>query len=414
MEQLTQQLLAPGSPLVEEIARHARASSDGLVRTAAELAPLAELTWQEHQTTDDLARRLRQLGWTVDTFAERSGLIARIGPPTSASPPIALRMELDALPYDGGARHLCGHHYHMAAVLTAAEILTGLSRRFGLQVVVLGQPAEEAGTSYSGADFMIEHGGLQHSGRPVRGVLAFHGLTGLKYGQIAVLDGGGPFYAGTGELIATISAPGGHGGRPHTTRRTNRIFREFLTSVEDAIYFGSLSPYHPVVFGFNSEHVGQRFNMIATEGEARGNLRWFAAQTPERAKQLWDEVVDQYNTIPGIQVSVEFEPGYQPTIVDPLLARYMAQAAGQVAIVVPASPTTLAEDMGKYWTVGGVPVGFATVGLGERDYPEDKGIPNPFEHHSRHFDVSQAAEAHLWQGSHMLIVSALMTIAAGE
>ncbi len=113
-------------------------------------------------------------------------------------------------------------------------------------------------------------------------------------------------------------------------------------------------------------------------------------------------------------MSVDFEVGYGPTVVDPRLARDMAQAAGPVAPVVEAKRTTLAEDMGKYWTVGGVRVGFAEFGLGEQDYPETGPVRNPFEHHSDRFAVSPQAEAELWRMTYTLAVSAVLASAAGE
>ena len=406
-EVLTRDDLVSGAELPRQVEIEARAGAGSISDTAHLLADMPELSWKEFRTTARLAGKLRGLGWKVETFAQQPGLIARIGPDSSAFAPIALRMELDALPAAGAVAHTCGHNYHMAAVLESARILTGLSRRLGLQIVVLGQPAEEAGTQYSGADWIIEKGGLRFGERPVRGVLAFHGLSSLKHGRIAVMEGGGPAYAGTAEVIARINAPGGHGGLPYTTPRTSRVFRRFLTDVEDIIAY-RCSPFEPLVFGFHSEHCGSRFNVIATEGEARGNLRWFDPRTPARVQALIQEVVTQYNQLPGIAVSVDLAVGYQPTFVDSTLADHMARAARHVAEVVAATRTTVAEDMGKYFSVGGVPIGFVSVGLGQRDYPE--GVPNPHEHHSETFAVATAAEADLWKAVYMLVVAALMAI----
>jgi amidohydrolase len=408
-EVLTSNDLASGAKLRRQIETDARAAAGSLSETARLLAEMPELSWAEFRTTALLACKLRGLGWEVETFTRQPGLIARIGPRSSAFAPIALRMELDALPAAGAVAHTCGHNYHMAAVLESARILAGLSRRFGLQFVILGQPAEEVGTQYSGADWVIEREGLQFGERRVRGVLAFHGVSSLKHGRIAVIEGGGPAYAGTAEVIATISAPGGHAAWPHTTPRTSRIFRKFLTDMEDAIAYG-LSPFDSVVFGFHSEHCGTRFNVIATDGEARGNLRWFDARTPDRVQALLEEVASQYNQVPGITVGVELAVGYQPTVVDGTLVDHLATAARHVAEVVSARRTTAAEDVGKYFSVAGVPIGFVSVGLGDQDYPENGGVPNPHEHHSANFAVTGAAEADLWKAVYMLVVAALLAV----
>ncbi len=300
VQQLTHDLLATGSPLLTEIERRARKSSAGLVETAAALAPLAELSWQEHRTTDFLARRLSQLGWRVQTFGEQSGLIARIGPATSPLKPIGLRMELDALPSgDGGARHTCGHNYHMATIDAAGGILADLASRFGVQVVIIGQPAEEVGTPQCGADFIIQKGGLRYDdGELVSGVLAFHGRTGLRRGTVAVLPNGGPFYAGTAMVIANVTARGGHGGIPWTTTRTAEVFMEFLLALRNAVYCGSLAPYDPVVYVTNVVEIPEisgptsgpinvipsgPFNVIPHKGKALGTSGGSRRRRPNKS-----------------------------------------------------------------------------------------------------------------------------------
>ena len=56
---------------------------------------------------------------------------------------LAVRADMDAVPSDGGAAHLCGHNGHTAALLALALKLEGA--RIGKNVVLLFQPAEETG-----------------------------------------------------------------------------------------------------------------------------------------------------------------------------------------------------------------------------------------------------------------------------
>jgi lipoyltransferase/lipoate-protein ligase/amidohydrolase len=56
---------------------------------------------------------------------------------------IAVRADFDAVPTEEGARHLCGHDGHTAALLGLALLLEG--EKLGKNVILLFQPAEETG-----------------------------------------------------------------------------------------------------------------------------------------------------------------------------------------------------------------------------------------------------------------------------
>jgi amidohydrolase len=407
---LAPEALTPDGALLTSVRDAARAGSPMLIATAGELARRAEPSWKEFRTTEYLVRRYRELGFDVETFDQDPGFVARLGRSESSYPPVALRCELDGLPDSrtGHARHLCGHNYHCAAVLHAAQILAQLSRDLGLQVIVIGQPAEEDGTPQSGAPFMIARGALRFGDRQACAVLAFHGDTSMREGQIAVLRGGGPFYAGLIGVAATIAAPGGHAGRPHTTPATFAIFRRFLDALEDEVR-RRFPPGERFVFSFQTATVGDIPSRVASRGEAHGEFRWFTPGVEDRMSALLAQVVAQFNLRPAITVGVKLIPGYMPTVVDPTLMDYMAEAAAHVAHVIDAEPSLFVEDVGAYGRLGGVPIGFVNVGLGERDYAA--GELNPRELHSDQFTVSRRAQAQLWQASYVLAAAALMAMA---
>jgi amidohydrolase len=406
---LTPEALGRDGRLLRSIRESAEAASPRVLTTARQLEARAERSWEERRTTSWLARRYRGLGFKVERVKGEPGFIARIGPARSAHPPVALRCELDGVPTRTGAAHLCGHDLHMAAVLEAARILAELSARFGLQVIVIGQPAEEAGTPHSGAPAMIRRGALQFGTPKAAAVLAFHGTNNMRSGKIAVLYGGGPFYAGFAGVKAMIDAPGGHPGRPQTIP-TLEVFLDFIGQVEAAIR-ATVPLDASFHFRFNAINVGERTgSKVPTHGEAHGELRWYDQDLVTAIESRVDEVVRRFEHPSGTTVGIEFNPGYRPTVVDAGVARIMAQAAGHVSDVVAAEPSLFAEDVGEYWRQGGVPVGFVDVGTGDQDYPPDR--VNPYEHHSPAFKVSPEAQANLWRAVYVLAVSALM-VAAG-
>ena len=99
-----------------------------LVDLRRDLHAHPELSWSETRTSDLVAARVEQAGWSV-TRAHRSGVVADLG---VDGPAVALRADMDALPVQDltedpwrsqvtGVAHACGHDVHTAALVGAAS-----------------------------------------------------------------------------------------------------------------------------------------------------------------------------------------------------------------------------------------------------------------------------------------------------
>src|SRR3569623_3375324 len=138
-----------------------------------------ELSFQETRTAALVAAHLKSLGLDVTTGVGGNGVVGIL---RGAHPGrvVALRAELDALPvtepgnlpykstvramYIGqvvGVMHACGHDTHVAMLMGAADVLTGMKSQLNGTVKFIFQPAEEV-APVGGAGPMIAAGVLEN------------------------------------------------------------------------------------------------------------------------------------------------------------------------------------------------------------------------------------------------------------
>jgi amidohydrolase len=137
-----------------------------------------ELSNREFKTAKYVENHLRKLGLEVRTGIAKTGVVG-ILKGAQPGPVVGLRADMDALPvtervnipyaskekaeYNGqmvGVMHACGHDTHVAMMMGAAEVLSGMKDKIKGTVVFIFQPAEEgppAGEE-GGADLMVREG----------------------------------------------------------------------------------------------------------------------------------------------------------------------------------------------------------------------------------------------------------------
>src|SRR5688500_18837072 len=120
-----------------------------------------ELGNREVRTAKIIADHLRSLGIEVKEGVGKTGVVG-ILKGAKPGPVIGLRADMDGLPvtervelpfaskakttYNGqevGVMHACGHDTHVAMLMTAAEILSGMKSELAGTVKFVFQPAEE-------------------------------------------------------------------------------------------------------------------------------------------------------------------------------------------------------------------------------------------------------------------------------
>jgi hippurate hydrolase len=179
-----------------------------------------ELAFEEKQTAAKLAGVLKTLGYEVTTGVGGTGIVGLLknGP----GPVVMLRTELDALPVTeqtglpfssktAGVMHACGHDIHMAAWTGTAQWMAEHRERWHGTLMLIGQPAEEAG---QGASAMLKDGLFVRFPKPDFAI-ALHDDDSLPAGQIGYHAG---FFRAAADFpMVTIFGRGGHGAMPQNT-----------------------------------------------------------------------------------------------------------------------------------------------------------------------------------------------------
>jgi hippurate hydrolase len=178
-----------------------------------------ELGFEEHRTSEIVARLLREWGIEVHTGIAGTGVVGvlRCG---DGSRTIGLRADLDALPLQeenhfahrsrhDGRMHACGHDGHTTMLLAAAWHLSQ-SRDFSGTVNFIFQPAEEMGKA--GALKMIEDKLFERF--PCEAVFALHNFATGHVGDFALNHGA--LMASSNTWKITMHGRGTHASLPHT------------------------------------------------------------------------------------------------------------------------------------------------------------------------------------------------------
>lgn len=277
-----------------------------------------ELAFQESRTSDIVARALEAAGIEVHRGLATTGVIGVLKNGTSTQA-IGLRADMDALPIHEqnlfphrsrheGRMHACGHDGHTAMLLAAAEYLAA-SRQFDGTVYFIFQPAEE---TVGGARVMIEEGLFERF--PMQAVYGMHNWPGLPVGQFAVHTG--PVMACSDQFDIAIRGHGAHAAFPHQGHDPT-IAGATLVQVLQTIVSRNLDPTEAAVLSITRFHAdGGAYNVIPERAELSGTVRAFRPEVQDAVEAAIKRLCAGIGAAHGVQVSLEYQRGYPPTIND--------------------------------------------------------------------------------------------------
>ncbi|MER0445222.1 amidohydrolase [Streptomyces sp. Edi4] len=370
----------------------------GLDAIRAELAGIyrdlhahPELSFAEHRTAAEVARRAGEYGCEVTTGVGRTGVVAvlRNGP----GPTVLVRADFDALPVTErtglghastveGVMHACGHDMHTACLLGALKLLADSRELWSGTVLGVFQPAEETG---QGARAMLDDGLYERFGTPDV-VLGQH-VGPFPAGMIGAHAG--PAFAAADALRVVMHGKGAHGSRPETSvdpvvmaastvlRLQTIVSREIAGSETAVVTVGALN-------------AGTKDNIIPDEAELLLSIRTYTEDVRRTVLAAVERIVRGEAAVAG----AAREPDIETTASFPLLvndedavARTMAAVGAVIGAdkVFDPGPVTGSEDVGLfgaeaqvplcYWLLGGAdPEAFAAAlaaGTLERDIPSN-------------------------------------------
>lgn len=364
--------------MIEDIKQKTKSILSSIIAHRRHIHSKPELSFQEYETSAYIKEVLGKLSIPHISCAE-TGVIGIIG---NGDKCCGLRADMDALPIKeetgleftserDGVMHACGHDFHTAMLLGAAEVLKSFENRLNGCVKLLFQPGEEK--LPGGAKIMIEQGALKDPAPEI--IFGQHVSPSEETGAIAISPG--PVMASADELYWTILGKGTHAAQPHLGDDP------IITAAHLIIYLQSMiskfrDPLNPGVLTIASIQSGFATNIIPGEAELKGTLRAF--DNNWREKTLIDIEYQSKNICKLYNTDCEFTGlrGYPPVINDETAVKIAKSAANGIiggAFIQKFEPLMWAEDFGYF--ASAVPSAFWKLGVKPKKLLNMPSIHNP-------------------------------------
>ncbi|MGP4020073.1 amidohydrolase [Saccharopolyspora sp. 5N708] len=343
---------------------------DDLTALYKDLHANPELSFGEHRTAAEVARRLRALGLEVTTGVGRTGVVGVLR--NGEGPTVLLRADFDALPVleqtgldyastqrgtdpDGNdvpVMHACGHDMHVTCQLGALDLLVTARDRWSGTIMAIFQPAEEIG---AGAQAMIDDGLFDRFAKP--DVCLGQHVFPFQSGSVGTISG--PSMSAADGLKITMFGRGAHGSQPQ-----NAIDPVVMASATvmrlQTVVSREVAGDDTAVVTVGAIRAGTKDNIIPDQAELRVNIRSFDEQVRERMIGAVKRIVHAEALASGAEREPEFERLTDfPVLVNDPEATDRTTAALRKQLgdehVYQLDPVTGSEDVGLFGTAAGVP-----------------------------------------------------------
>ncbi|TVS99858.1 amidohydrolase [Amycolatopsis bartoniae] len=327
-----------------------------------------ELSFEEHRTAAELARRLETAGYEVHRGLGGTGVAGVLR--NGDGPVVMLRADIDALPVEEktgldyasevpGVMHACGHDMHATWLTGAANVLAGDRDAWRGTLVVVFQPGEEQG---AGAAAMLRDGLFDVAGRPSV-VLGQHVVPGPAGW---VLTRPGVIMAATDALRIVLHGRGGHGSRPETTVDPAVMAAAVVLRLQ-TIVSREISATDSAVVTVGQLHVGTANNIIADDAVLEVNIRTFDGQVRDRVLAAVERIVRAEAEAAGAPKPPDIETiaSFPVTVNDDAANERLTSVFRRVVgaeHVLEAPLVTGSEDFSEFGRAAGVPSVFWLVG----------------------------------------------------
>ena len=345
-----------------------------------------ELGNREFRTAALVAKHLKSLGMEVITNVGITGVIG-ILKGDHPGPVVALRADMDALPvlertpvpfaskvkamYNGNetsVMHACGHDSHVAILMGAAEILSGMRKDLKGTVKFIFQPAEEGVPKgeEGGAELMVKEGALENPKVDV--IFGLHINAQVEVGKITYRPGG--MFAGVGDLKITVKAKSAHGAEPWYSIDPIVTSAQIINNLQTIVSRNVNITRNAAVVTIGSIHGGNRSNIIPEQVEMLGTVRTLSDGDEKLIFERIRQIATKTAEANGAEAIVElpYSSHYPVTfnnldLTAKMLPSLQKSAGTSNVLLIPAE--TGAEDFsffankvpGLYFYIGGLPKG---------------------------------------------------------
>ena len=341
-----------------------------LVAVRRDIHQHPELGFDEHRTSDLVARLLAGWGYHVERGLGGTGVVGQLRRGTGPKR-LGIRADMDALPIqeatglahasvNPGVMHACGHDGHTAMLLAAARHIAE-SVAFDGTLNLVFQPAEEG---MGGAVRMMQDGLFDKY--PCDAIFAMHNMPGYPVGHLALRDG--PAMASSDYVTITLHGNGGHGAMPH--RATDPVVAaSSLVMALQTVVSRNVDPLQMAVVTVGAIHGGEANNVIPAEVTLQLSVRALDRAVRALLQTRITELAQQQAASYGCTATVDYRPGYAVLVnteAETAFARAVAlelQGPGRTTLQTPPLPGSedfafmLERVPGSYLFIGNGQVG---------------------------------------------------------
>ena len=355
---------------MEHIRQSALSLAPGLRELFFTLHQYPELGNQERQTAALVRRRLEELCIEyVPSAGTGTAALIRGGRPGKT---VGFRADMDALPITEetglpyasrrpGVMHACGHDFHTAALLGAAQLLQERRESLAGHVKLFFQPDEEGD---GGAERMIAAGCMENPA--VDAMLCCHVESGIPAGTLSVRSG--PICAASNPFTVTLRGRGTHGAKPHLGSDVIAAGAQLVTALQ-TISSRRTDPTEPVVVTVGSFHSGAAGNVLPEEAVLAGILRTMSGGARERVKEDLRAITAGIAAAMGVEAEVRITESYPCCANDPAVTELVRRAAAEILgpenVLEMGEPSLGADDFGYFANL--VPSCYYYIGVGSAD-----------------------------------------------
>lgn len=358
------------------------AEENDFVALRRQLHSRPELGYEEHETSDLVARLLGDWGYTVHRGLGGTGVVGTLTAGTGTRR-IGIRADMDALPileetglaYASavpGKMHACGHDGHTVMLLAAARHLAR-SRSFDGTIHLIFQPAEEG---LAGARRMMDEGLFRLF--PCDAVFAVHNWPNRPVGDFLFRPG--VLMSAADNVTITIEGKGGHGAHPEMAVDPIVAGASTVMALQ-TIVSRNIDPQEPAVITVGAFQSGQASNVIPGAATLRLSVRSFAESVHDQLQDRITAVARLQAESYGCTATVDYRRIYPALVNTPeetAFAHALAvELVGADRARIVARPTPGSEDFA--FMLQEKPGCYFLLGAGD----------GPMLHHAR-FDFNDA------------------------
>ncbi len=339
-----------------------------------------ELSFEEHRTSELIRSVLGRMdGVKILDLPIDTGVVAVIRGGASGKL-VGLRADIDALPIrevptgpavsqNDGVMHACGHDFHTAALLGAAQVLSRNRAELRGNVMLIFQPAEEI---TAGARYLLE-AGMYNDYRPDC-VFGMHNRPDIQAGK--VVAEAGYRMAGKYNYNIRIHGKSSHSGSPQDSHDPIVCACALVTALQ-SIISRNISPLDSATVGIesiqsNNEMKHQMVDDVWLEGSVRAHDDKVRDLAFGRVCEMTEQIAAAYGCEAELTVEDTVPATYNTQEMADIAKRAAIATVGEQDII--SVPGGLGcEDFG--WLLKETPGYYYWLGSGRVDDTDETEYP---------------------------------------